>query len=337
VLFPEEIDYFHRMNIAVTGANGHVGGNLCRELVRRGHSVKALIYNDDTALKGLAIQTVRGDLSNPSALDELCRDSEVVIHLAALISVKGMKTALEKTNVQGTRNLIGAIRRSKVRRMIHFSSIHALDHFPLDQPMDESRPLVEHAIMMYESTKAQGDRLVLDNIKEGLDAVIINPTSIVGPFDFKPSLMGQVLLRLYNHDLPALVPGGYDWVDVRDVVQGTISAIENGRKGERYILSGGWTSVQELAAVLGRATGKNTVRPMLPMFVARIGVPFISLYSRLTGKHPLYTYQSLDVLMQGNRRISHEKASRELGYTARPLEETLADSIAWFKEYGYIK
>jgi dihydroflavonol-4-reductase len=325
------------MNIAVTGANGHVGGNLCRELVRQGHSVKALVYSDDTALKGVSVQRISGDLSKPTTLDELCKDTEVVIHLAALISISGKKQQLESTNVQGTLNLIGAIRRSNVRRLIHFSSIHALDHFPLDLPMDESRPLVEHATMMYESTKAKGDRIVLDNVSRGLDAVILNPTAILGPYDYKPSLMGQVLLRLYNGRLPALVPGGYDWVDVRDIVQATIAAISDGKKGERYILSGRWTSVKELAMLMEEVTGKKMVRMILPTFVAKIGVPFIRLFSKMTGQHPLYTYQSLDVLMQGNRMISNAKARKELGFSPRPLKETLLDSITWFKENNFLE
>jgi dihydroflavonol-4-reductase len=324
------------MNIAVTGANGHVGGNLCRELILQGHSVKVLIYRDDTALQGVDVECVKGDLNNPAVLDRLCKDTEVVIHLAALISIKGKREALEMTNVQGTLNLISAIKRSNVRRLIHFSSIHALDHFPLDKPMDENRHLVEHATMMYESTKAKGDRIVLDHVAQGLDAVILNPTAILGPYDFKPSLMGQVLLRLYNGKLPALVPGGYDWVDVRDIVKATLCAIEHGKKGERYILSGKWTSVKELAEMMEKVTGKRMVHLILPTFLARIGVPFISIYSKLTGQHPLYTYQSLDVLILGNRMISNEKARRELGFSPRPLEETIHDSITWFRENKFL-
>lgn len=324
------------MIIAVTGANGHVGGNLCRQLILKGHHVKALIYNDESALKGLAVQRIKGDLNDPSSLDELCDGAEVVFHLGALISISGHKKQLERINVNGTHNLLKAIRRSGVKRLVHFSSIHALNHSPLDEPMDESRPLMEHATMMYEATKAKGDKMVQEHIADGLDAIILNPTSILGPHDYKPSLMGQVILRIYKGLLPALVPGGYDWVDVRDVVQASIAAMERGKRGERYILSGRWASVRDLALEMEKVTGRKLVRLMIPTAAARVGVPFIRIYSSLTGQHPLYTFQSLEVLMNGNRMISHEKAERDLEYSSRPLKETLSDTIDWFRENNYL-
>lgn len=325
------------MKIAVTGASGHVGANLCRELLRQGHQVKALVHHDTRALQGLQVEQVPGDLTESKSLHSLCKDTEVVFHLGALISVNGDKARLEKINVHGTENLINVILQSNVKRMIHFSSIHALDNFPLDEPMNESRPLVPNAAMMYEATKARADRMVLDRVNDGLDAVIINPTAIVGPYDFKPSLVGQVLIRLYKGTLPALVPGGYDWVDVRDIVQAVIRAMTDGRKGERYILSGNWVSVRDLARMLEGVTGRKMVRLTVPTSLARLGVPFIKAYSMVTGQHPLYTYQSLEVLMNGNRMISHEKARKELGYAPRPLQDTLRDAISWYKEHGNIK
>jgi len=324
------------MKIAVTGANGHVGGNLCRALLQQGHQVKALVHKDNSSIRDLNLERIKGDLADPSSLVELCKDAEVVFHLAALISVGGNRKALELTNVTGTRNLIDAMLKSKVSRLVHFSSIHALEHNPVDQPMDETRPLVTKALMMYESTKAKGDLLVQESIGRGIDAVILNPTAILGPFDYKPSLVGQVLLRLYKGTLPALVPGGYDWVDVRDVVQAAISAMTKGKTGERYILSGHWLSVGELARSLEEVTNKEIVKLTIPTSVARIGVPFIKIYSMISGQHPLYTFQSLDVLMNGNRMIINDKARRELDFFPRPIKETLADSIEWFRMNGYL-
>jgi dihydroflavonol-4-reductase len=324
------------MKIAVTGANGHVGGNLCRALLHQGHQVKALVHKDDSSIRDLNVERIKGDLADPSSLVILCKDAEVVFHLAALISVGGNRKALELTNVTGTRNLIDAMLKSKVSRLVHFSSIHALEHNPVDQPMDETRPLVTKALMMYESTKAKGDLLVQESIAKGLDAVILNPTAILGPYDYKPSLVGQVLLRLYKGTLPALVPGGYDWVDVRDIVQAAISAMTKGKTGERYILSGQWLSVGELARSLEEVTNKEIVKLTIPTSVARIGVPFIKIYSMISGQHPLYTFQSLDVLMNGNRMIINDKARRELDFSPRPIKETLADSIEWFRMNGYL-
>jgi len=325
------------MKIAVTGASGHVGGNLCRELVRKGHKVKALVHKDDRSIQGLDLELVQGDLTEPDSLEELCKDTEVVFHLAALISVNGDKQQLERINVQGTQNLINVLSQSNGRRLIHFSSIHALDHNPLDKPMDENNPLVTHALMMYETTKVKGDKIVLEGIRNGLDAVIVNPSAIIGPNDFKPSLIGQVILKLYKGSLPALVPGGYDFVDVRDVVQASIAAIDKARKGERYILSGKWVSVRDLAKTLERVTEKKIVQRTVPLSLAKLGVPFFKIYSKISGQHPLYTTQSLDIIMSGNRQIMSDKACHELNYNPRPLEETLCDTVNWYKENGYLK
>lgn len=324
------------MKIAVTGANGHVGANLCRALIAEGHQVNALVHKNDNSISGLDIEVIQGDLNDPDSLQRLIRGSAVVFHLAAMISIDGNKEKLLEINVEGTRNLISAIRQNGVKRLIHFSSIHALSHFPLDQPMDETRPLVDDGPMWYEITKARGERIVLDSTRNGLDAVIINPTAIIGPHDYKPSLVGQVLIRLYKNSLPALVPGGYNWVDVRDVVRGAISAMDKGRKGERYILGGKWLGVKELALLVEKVTGRKVVKLILPTGVAKIGVPFIKLYSQIVGIEPLYTYESLRALREVNTMISNEKATSELGYTPRNLEETVKDTLDWFDRNGYL-
>ena len=324
------------MKIAVTGASGHVGANLCRKLIAEGHQVKALVHKNQNAIQGLDLEIVSGSLQDKESLRTLFKDCEAAFHLAAIISISGKKQELIDTNVQGTNNLLDVIRENGVRRLVHFSSIHALSHFPLDKPMDETRPLVEESPMYYEITKSRGEGLVRRAVEQGLDAVIINPTAIVGPFDFKPSLVGQVLIKMYKGTLPALVPGGYNWVDVRDIVQGAISALEHGRKGERYILSGHWMDVKDLALLVEKVTHKKVTKFKVPMFLAKAGVPFIKAYAKATSQEPLYTYDSLRTLKEVNKAISHDKAGNELGYRPRNLEQTIKDTVDWYKSNGFL-
>ncbi len=325
------------MKIAVTGANGHVGANLCRSLIAEGHEVKALIHKNSNSLKDLDLEMVRGGLNDTSALRNLCKGTEVVFHLAAMISIDGQKNKLLETNVEGTKNLAGVIMEDGVRRMVHFSSIHALSHFPLDKPMDETRPLITDGQMWYEITKSKAEKFIMDQTSNGLDAVVINPTAIVGPYDFKPSLVGTVLIRLYKNSLPALVPGGYNWVDVRDVVRGAIAAMDKGRKGERYILGGNWISVRDLAMTVEKVTGKRINKFTIPTAVAKIGVPFIKAYAKIFRQEPLYTYESLKTLLDVNTMISYKKAATELGYSPRDFEITIRDTMDWYKTNGYLK
>lgn len=314
-----------------------MGANLCRSLLAEGHQVKALIHQNTNSLKGLNLGIINGSLSDLNALRNLCKDTEIVFHLAAMISIDGQKDKLLEVNVEGTKNLIKVIQGNGVRRLIHFSSIHALSHFPLDQPMNETRPLVIEGPTWYEITKSKAEKIVLDAATGGLDAIVINPTAVVGPNDFKPSLVGRVFIRLYNNALPVLVPGGYNWVDVRDIVQGAIAAMDKGRKGERYILGGKWVSVKDIALIVEKVTGRKIFKFMIPSQVAKFGVPFIKAYAKIARQEPLYTFESLRTLKDVNKMISYEKASAELGYSSRDFEITIRDTMDWYKSHGYIK
>jgi dihydroflavonol-4-reductase len=185
-------------------------------------------------------------------------------------------------------------------------------------------------------SKASGERAVNEAINNGLDAVILSPTAIIGPADPEPSLTGKAIVDLYNHKIPSLVPGGYDWVDVRDVVSAAIVAMEKGRKGEKYLLSGHWHSLKELSAILQEQAGKKIVDTILPFWVARVGLPFISLYSILTRQEPLYTRDSLTIIHDGNRMINNSKARKELNFNPRSFSVTIRDMLLWFKEHKYI-
>jgi dihydroflavonol-4-reductase len=323
------------MTVVVTGAAGHVGANLVRALLARGRSVRAMIHRDRRALEGLDVETVEGDIRDSIFLHRAFDGAETVYHAAASISLSMDDwPLLESVNVLGTRNVVEACLHCGVRRLLHFSSIHALVQEPLDVPVDESRLLVEsRRNPPYDRSKAAGEKEVRKGIERGLDAVIVNPTGMIGPYDFRPSHLGQVLLALGHGRLPALVTGGFDWVDVRDVVAGALRAEERALAGARYLLSGHWASLRELADLVAEVTGAPVPRLVFPMWMACVGVPLGTHFTKLDGEHPLYTSVSLRAL-RSNRRVSHQRATCDLDYHPRPLRKTLQDMFQWLAETG---
>jgi dihydroflavonol-4-reductase len=325
------------MSIVVTGATGHVGANLVRALVAQGSFPRCLVHVSSKAIDGLPVETVHGDVGDPDSLCRAFQGADIVYHLAARISLSMDDwPALESVNVAGTRNVVDACLRTGVRRLVHFSSIHALVQEPLSVPVDESRPLVDsRRYPPYDLSKAAADMEVRRGIERGLDAVIIYPTAIIGPYDYQPSHFGEALQLIAGRKLPALVSGGFDWVDVRDVVAGALAAGARARSGARYLLSGHWVSMCDIAAHVAEITGTPVNRFVCPLWLARAGAPVIGGISRLHGKRPLYTGVSLRAL-KSNRCISHEKAARELDYQPRPFRETLLDTLRWFQEDGQL-
>jgi dihydroflavonol-4-reductase len=218
--------------------------------------------------------------------------------------------------------------------LVYFCSVHAFEQQPLDEPVDETRQRVRSSwAPVYDRTKAAAEAEVRRAISEGLDAVIVHPSGIIGPNDFAPSRMGRFLLDLSRRSLPALVEGGFDFVDVRDVVDGAIAAAEHGRTAESYILSGAWHTMASIAERCGEITGVRPPRVCSPMWLARVGAPFMDLWYLATKQEPLFTRESLAAL-RANRVYVRDKAARELGYAPRPLEQTLLDTYRWFAEDG---
>lgn len=324
------------MRIAVTGATGHVGCNLVRALLNEGHKVRVLIHNTTLGIKGLDLELVHGDVLDLDSLVRAFDGAEVVYHLAGYISLSPAdRPLLEAINVQGVRNVVEACRRSRVRRLVHFSSIHAIKDIP-DHVVDESCELVDSSqASPYDRSKAAGEREVLKGMEKGLDAIIISPTGVIGPHDYRPSHFGQALLYMAQGKLPALVQGGFNWVDVRDVVAATIRAEQQAPSGTKYLLSGHWVSVAEIAAMVAEITGVPAPSFTCPTWLALCGAPLLSSFDRLRGRQPLYTTMSIKSL-QYHRHVSHEKATRELGYQPRPFRETLADTLQWFREAGML-
>jgi dihydroflavonol-4-reductase len=326
------------MTVAITGATGHIGANLVRALVDKGISPRCLVHVNCQAIDGLNVETVQGDVRNFDSLCQAFEGIEVVYHLAASISLSMADwPRLEEINVRGTANVVEACLRTGVRRLVHFSSIHALVQEPLDIPVDESRPLVDsRRYPPYDRSKAAAEIEVRRGMEKGLDTVIVYPTAVFGPYDYQPSFFGEALVAIAERKLLALVTGGFNWVDVRDVITGAMAAEAKAPAGARYLLSGHWVSMCEIAAMIEEITGVSTGKPISPLWLAYIGVPFIGVISRLRGKRPLYTNVSLKAL-KSNRNISHQRATRELGYQPRPFRDTLVDTLKWFQENGQLK
>jgi dihydroflavonol-4-reductase len=310
---------------------------MVRALLEQGYHVRALLHHDARAVLGLDVEQVFGDVREPDSLVRAFRGAQTVYHAAGMISLLRSDWAqLEAINVGGARNVVKACQQAGVGRLVHFSSIHALVQEPLDVPVDEDRPLVNaHGCPPYDRSKAAGEREVLAGLAAGLDTVILYPTAVIGPYDLKPSHLGTVLLLLARRRLPALVGGGFDWVDVRDVAAGALCAAERAPAGQRYLLSGHFASVRDLAALAAQVTGVPAPRLCTPLFLARIGAPFTTGYATLLGQRPLYTSVSLEALCS-NPCVSHARATRDLGYQPRPLQETLEHTYRWFVEAGML-
>lgn len=325
--------------VIVTGATGHIGNVLVRQLLSRGDTVKTVIPSaeDTTPLRGLKVEKVEGDVCNIDSLITAFKGSDIVYHLAGIISImKGKEDLLQQVNIAGTQNVIKACIQTEVKRLVYISSIHAIEEPAQGTIIDETLPCNPDRVPNgYGRSKAQASLAVLGAVERGLNAVIVHPTGVTGPFDYQISEIGQLILDFANKKMKVYIDGAYDFVDVRDVASGIILAGEKGQRGERYILSGEQVSVHQLMLVLQEISSVKAPSIKVPIWLARIAARFSLLYYQLTRKIPRFTTYSIDVLCS-NSQVSSEKARKQLGFTTRPIKQSLNDAISWFKENGYI-
>lgn len=318
--------------VVVTGAAGHIGANLVRALLAHGRAVRALVRRDTRAVDGLPVDLQPVDLHDADALDRALADAEAVYHCAGRISITGDPTGeVWRTNVDGARSVGQAARRAGIR-MVHFSSCHAWD---MDRPhVDEQSPKAGPHHPAYDRSKAAADAALLELAREGLDVVLLAPAAVLGPVDHRPSRTGQALLDLQRGRLPAVVPGGFDWVDVRDVAETALRAERLGGSGESYLLGGHWCSLSELVALAAPLCGRRPPRLVVPLALAHLAAPVVELQARLRGHEPVFTAEGLRAMSAPPRSIDDAKARRVLGHAPRPLEQTLADFYDSARELG---
>jgi dihydroflavonol-4-reductase len=322
--------------LVVTGATGHIGNVLVRELLSRGEIVRALVLPDDDRrpLANLDVDIVHGDVTDPVSLRSAFSGSNVVFHLAGIVTIMpGMVSVLERVNVGGMYNVITACRATGVRRLIYTSSVHAIAEPPQGTVIDESQPFdPNHVLGDYAKSKARATLLLLDEIsKGGLDAVICCPTGVIGPWDYGISNIGQLILDFASGHLKSYVSGAYDFVDVRDVTRGLILAAEKGQTGRHYIFSGAQVQVPQLMEELAHNIGYPAPTYRIPTIIARTAGILASAYYRILRRRPVFTAYSIDVL-RSNSLVSSARARKELGFTTRPWQESIRDQIDWFRK-----
>ena len=325
------------MATLVTGATGLVGNNVVRLLVARGEEVHVLIreHSDHTPLDGLPVKFSHGDIRDPLAVSAAVAQSDRVVHCAAQVHIGWQGLALQRAiNVEGTLNIADAALKNHVR-MVHVSSIDTFGAAAPDHPIDEHSAPAGEVPCPYVVTKREAEQIVLDRVARGLDAVIVNPGFMLGPWDWKPS-SGRLLLKVAKGWALVAPPGTNSYCDVRDVAAGIIAALEKAPRGDRYILAGKTLSYMDAIKIFARVTGQ---RP--PFRIARnVTVKAVGYVGDLFGwivGHELEVNSAASAMSLLPKYFSSAKAQTELGYRTRDVEQSAADAWAWFRQHGYAK
>mgnify|MGYP002783561349 CR=1 FL=1 len=315
----------------VTGATGFLGGHLVNELLERGHQVRALYRSPSTlaAIGEYDIETVRGDVLDRGSLEHAMQGVDWVFHVAASTASWKPKFAEQTAiNVGGTENVVAAALAAGVKRLIHTSSV-AVYGFTDDYISERSPHLGLQSWVNYSRTKALGEAKAREGLAKGLDVVIVNPTHILGPGDTQS--WGRLILLVDQRKLPGVPPGSGAFVDVREVAKAQVTAAERARSGESFLLGGEEATFLDLVQRIGAMLGKPAPKRAVPALALRGYARAVDAWSRITGKEPDLTPESVAFVCH-HMRCDCRKAQTELGLQATPLDRLLGDTIAWMRQ-----
>ena len=325
----------------VTGAAGHLGSTIVEKLVANGCNVRSLVLKSEKHIPN-GSEIYYGDICDKESLKPLFdnpTNAELyVIHAAGIVSIKGAyDEKVYNVNVNGTKNIADLCLENDVKRMVYTSSVHAIPELDKGEVIKEVNDFNPDLVKgLYAKTKAEATAYVLSLVSQGLNAIVVHPSGIIGPNDYANNHIVALIRDYYNHDLTAAIKGGYDFVDVRDVALGTISALNKGQVGECYILSNHYYTVKELLTICHEVTNKKEIKVYLPIWFIKLVAPIAEYYYRLKKTPPLFTAYSIYTL-QSNANFSNEKARNELDYTTRDMRETIVDTVGYLKAKKLLK
>jgi dihydroflavonol-4-reductase len=327
------------MTTLVTGAAGFLGSHVARQLVARGDSVRVLMRpsSNNRAISDLSLEYVTGDLRDPASLERAMNGAKRVFHVAAdyRLWAKNPKDIYD-SNVGGTKNLLAAAKKAGVEQLIYTSTVAtiAVDRPQLPNESTDSR--LEEMVGHYKRSKWMAEQEVLKAAKEGMPVIVAMPTTPVGPWDWKPTPTGKIILDFLNGKMPGYVETGLNFVGVEECAAGHLLVSERGKVGERYLLGAENLTLKGLLDVLARITGLRAPGMKIPHGVA-LGVAYVeSAFSRLIGKEPQIPVEGVKIA-QHQMFVDCSRAQRELGFQAGAVAAALGRAVRWYQANGYVK
>lgn len=326
------------MTTLVTGAAGFLGSHVTRQLVARGEAVRVLMRpsSSNKAISDLSLEYVTGDLRDAESLDRAMKGVRRVFHVAADYRLWAKKPRdIYDSNVGGTKNLLAAAERAGVEQLIYTSTVAAIAVDRPELPNEFTNARLDEMVGHYKRSKWMAEQEALQASKKGLPVIVAMPTTPVGPWDWKPTPTGKIILDFLNGKMPGYVETGLNFVGVEECAAGHLLAAEKGKVGERYLLGAENLTLKELLDMLSKITGLAAPRLKIPHGVA-LGVAYVETgFSRLVGKEPQIPVEGVRIA-QHNMFVDASRAQRELGFQPGPVAAALERAVRWYQANGYI-
>jgi dihydroflavonol-4-reductase len=327
------------MKAFVTGATGFVGSHVARVLAEQGADLRLLVRStsDPKNIQDLKAERVVGDLRDPASMETLMSGCDALFHVAAdyRLWIRD-PDQMYKSNVEGTRAILEAARKNRIRRVVYTSSVATMGFTSNGHPADEDSPVsLEGMIGHYKRSKFLAEQVAIEASRGGMEVVVVNPSTPVGEQDIKPTPTGRIIVDFLKKKFPAYVDTGLNLVDVTECARGHVLAFEQGRSGERYILGGENLTLKQILDKLAAITGLPSPKVRVPYVVAlATGVVDEVVTGYVRGREPRAT---IDAVRMGRKKmfVSSAKAERELGWKAGPVDDALRRAVTWFRANGY--
>ena len=327
------------MTTLVTGAAGFLGSHVARQLVARGDDVRVLlrVSSSNRAISDLSLEYVTGDLRDASSLERAMAGVQRVFHVAADYRLWAKRSQdIYDSNVGGTRNLLAAAKKAGVEQLIYTSTVATIAVDRPESPNEFTDAKLEEMVGHYKRSKWMAEQEVLKAAKDGLPVIVAMPTTPVGPWDWKPTPTGKIILDFLNGKMPGYVETGLNFVGVEECAAGHLLVAEKGKIGERYLLGAENLTLKQLLDALARITGLATPAMKIPHGVA-LGVAYVeSAFSRLIGKEPQIPVEGVKIA-QHMMFVDCSRANKELGFAPSPVAGALERAVKWYRENGYVK